>query len=60
MSAQAVDQHGALPHQQFARPMQHQHALLLDGNRTPARPPIGDGERDGIHRPLVPLSLRPK
>jgi hypothetical protein len=30
VSAQGIDQHRALPNQQAARPMQHQHRLLLD------------------------------
>ena len=31
MAAQGVHQHGPLPHQQVARPVQHQHRLLLGG-----------------------------
>jgi len=50
MGAQRIDEHGPLPDQQLAGPMQHQHRLLVDGldrnqPHVRARHRLGDGRR---------------
>lgn len=53
LAAQGVDQHGALPHQQISRPMQHQDRLLVsafNGNEAHRRTGYRLADRLGVHR----------